>query len=318
MASDGVTVEPRPFLPYTPIGAIAGGGKAGRFTAGTGRDPLPDAEMGKRPPLLTTSGTFAAFLLSFIDPYLRGGAQQQAPCRCHCHPLWKILATPREGSGMLGRARSVMVVAFLCGTALASAALLGRSRFRRATRSGEAIVRGDPRGVACMAGRTDPHQLACPRLHLAASCGATEVAKSLLEAGADVNQRAKHGYTPLHFAALCGEARTADLLLAHGAQVDAATPGGVTPLHCAVLHGHAPLVALLLDWGADPNAAKSNGKTALHMAASCQRSQCLRLLLEAGATPNVRDGRGAPPLRLAKGQGESELVRALERHGETQ
>ncbi len=219
---------------------------------------------------------------------------------------------------MLVRARSVLLVALLCGAAFTSAALLGRSRSRRATRFGEAIARGDARGVACMAGHTDPRRLACPPLHLAASCGATEVAKSLLDAGTDVNQRAKHGYTPLHFAALCGEARMAGFLLAHGADVDAATPEGVTPLHGAVLHGHPGVAALLLDWGADPNAAKSNGKTALHIAAWGQRPQCLRLLLEAGATPDVRDEDGATPLRLAKARGGSEVAQVLERHGETQ
>ena len=53
--------------------------------------------------------------------------------------------------------------------------------------------------------------------------------KALLAAGAPVNARDKHGYTPLHIAAASGNLECVALLLAKGADRDARAPDGMTP-----------------------------------------------------------------------------------------
>ncbi|HYO84151.1 MAG TPA: ankyrin repeat domain-containing protein [Bryobacteraceae bacterium] len=55
-------------------------------------------------------------------------------------------------------------------------------------------------------------------LHLAAEAGHLEIARALIDAGADVNARSgETSQTPLHFAARAGQVEMAKLLLVHGA-----------------------------------------------------------------------------------------------------
>jgi len=94
-----------------------------------------------------------------------------------------------------------------------------------------------------------------------------EVARLLIEHGADVNIPSKDGFTPLMFAAQQGDMKAAEILLAAGAKVNDVTPAGDTPLLIASASGNQALAIFLLDHGADPNAADEYGFTALHFAA---------------------------------------------------
>jgi ankyrin repeat protein len=113
-------------------------------------------------------------------------------------------------------------------------------------------------------------------LHLAARQGYSDVATALLDAGADINQKAAGDQT--------------------------------TPLLIAIINGHFDLAKQLLDRGADPNAAQSvNGVTPLYATLGCQWSdkalypqprafeqqktsylELMQALLDKGADPNVR------------------------------
>lgn len=70
-------------------------------------------------------------------------------------------------------------------------------------------------------------------------------AEILLRAGADVNARSKHGFTPLHWAAKTGRIGYVRLLLAHGAFANAQTNGRQTAWAFAVRHGHREVASLL-------------------------------------------------------------------------
>ena len=57
-------------------------------------------------------------------------------------------------------------------------------------------------------------------LHLAVKNNRYEIAKLLLQNGADINARNKHGQTPLHLAAMSGNAEFAQILLSQNARKD--------------------------------------------------------------------------------------------------
>lgn len=68
----------------------------------------------------------------------------------------------------------------------------------------------------------------------AAAAGMIDVARILLDAGADVNARGRDGgFTALHAAAQGGNVALAELLLERGADRDVSTDDGTTPLDLA-------------------------------------------------------------------------------------
>jgi uncharacterized protein len=84
-------------------------------------------------------------------------------------------------------------------------------------------------------------------LHACIALGnSVEVARVLVEAGADVNAAAAGGYTPLHLAASSGKREIVVLLLENGASRDACCDQGKTPADYARERGHAEVVALLV------------------------------------------------------------------------
>jgi ankyrin repeat protein len=98
-----------------------------------------------------------------------------------------------------------------------------------------------------------------PVLHWAAENGLVEIARLLLDQGAEVNARDNFANTPLHLAVR--HPAMVELLLARGAQVGARNAFGNTALHLAV--GDRRVVELLLAAGADARARNLFDKTPL-------------------------------------------------------
>jgi ankyrin repeat protein len=116
------------------------------------------------------------------------------------------------------------------------------------------------------------------------------------------------GVTPLHLAARQGELETTKALLEAGANVNQRAIGdNSTPLLIATINGHFDLAKYLLEKGADPNAAEHNGVTPLYAVLNCQWAakalypqprayeqqktsyvDLMAALLDKGADPNVR------------------------------
>jgi len=93
-----------------------------------------------------------------------------------------------------------------------------------------------------------------------------DVARALIEGGADVRARSKGGFTALLFASQQGDVESARILLAAGADVNEASPENGTALVVATASGREAFSIFLLENGADPNAADAYGVTALHYA----------------------------------------------------
>lgn len=115
-------------------------------------------------------------------------------------------------------------------------------------------------------------------LMMACLRGNEEVARLLVERGADVN---KPGWTPLHYAATGGHQAIAAFLLDQNAYIDADAPNGNTPLMMAALYGNAETVKLLLDAGADPGLRNRAGQRALDLARQGSRPDAIRMLEQA-------------------------------------
>ncbi len=115
-------------------------------------------------------------------------------------------------------------------------------------------------------------------LMMAALKGQTDLARRLIDKGADVN---KTGWTPLHYAATNGHLAIMQMLLDEHAYIDAESPNGTTPLMMAAHYGSAAAVKLLLEAGADPRLKNQLGLSAIDFANRANRSEAAELIAAA-------------------------------------
>ena len=162
-----------------------------------------------------------------------------------------------------------------------------------------------------------------------------DVARLLLEHGADVNARIEHddddeGMTPLHLAAADrGRVQVVRVLLEHGANAGAEDNEGRTPLHTAAAYGIVEGVHVLLEYGANVGAEDNKGRTPLHDAVDYEwiegpgsaedsasgKVEVVRVLLDHGANAGAQDNEGKTPLHVAEKYAKVEVVRLLLEHG---
>jgi len=126
-------------------------------------------------------------------------------------------------------------------------------------------------------------------LHLSAYKGHLQVARYLLENGANVNAISSEDLTPLHYAAQNGHRNLAELLLSKGASPNfgAGTSYRGTPLHAASTKGFPAVAQVLLAHNADVNATDGSGKTPLHAAIEAGFLPVAELLVARGANVNA-------------------------------
>ena len=152
-------------------------------------------------------------------------------------------------------------------------------------------------------------------LYVASTYGHVEVARVLLEQGADVTARDIDGNTPLHVASKEGHVEVVRILVECGANATPRDNDGNTPLHVASKEGHVGIARFLVDHGADLMACKMGGGTSLHMASIHGHTDVARLLVECGADPTTRSSEGWTPLHYASAFGHVKVARFLVEHG---
>ena len=137
----------------------------------------------------------------------------------------------------------------------------------------------------------------------------TEVARMLLDAGADANATDEAGVTPLMLATSSMEA--VQMLLAAGADAKAVSKTGYTALHSACQTDSAvAVVKLLLDSGAKVHVNQATldfGTTPLMLAAKRSEgaAEMVKVLLDLGADVKAIDNDGFTALREATGSLEA-------------
>lgn len=117
-------------------------------------------------------------------------------------------------------------------------------------------------------------------LGLASFFGHKETVSMLLSNGANPNLSSSNDMKvmPLHSAAASKHIDVARLLLEHGANVNAKQQVGWTPLHSAIHNRHAEMIILLLNYGADVHLANDEGLTPIYLAEKAGYSEGSELL----------------------------------------
>ncbi len=114
-----------------------------------------------------------------------------------------------------------------------------------------------------------------PGLGLAIFFRHPELARQLIERGADVNAAARNAQrvAPVHAAAAVCDRVTMELLLERGANPNARQQMGYAPLHSAASRGDIEMAKLLLRHGADPRAITDDGKSVVDVAGKYEKPE---------------------------------------------
>lgn len=132
-----------------------------------------------------------------------------------------------------------------------------------------------------------------------------------------LNQAAPDGFSPLCLAAYFAQFEVAKWLIEQGADLNqaAANPSKVAPIHAAVAANHLELVKLLLDEGAAVNLAQTQGVTPLHSAAHRGNLDMVKALVGAGANVHAKMDSGETALSFAEKDNHQEVVDYLNQLG---
>ena len=151
-------------------------------------------------------------------------------------------------------------------------------------------------------------------LYEAATCGQLEAVKENLAGKTqDINSHAPDGFTALSLAAFFSQLEVAKYLLEQGADPNIAAKNAfkVAPIHAAVAANHLGICELLVKHGADVNLPQAQGIRPLHSAAHIGNLVMVQCLVEAGAEVNAQTDKGETALDFAEKNGHEEVKQYL-------
>lgn len=151
--------------------------------------------------------------------------------------------------------------------------------------------------------------------HESIVAGRMEFVKSYLEQTNTylVNAYSNDGFTPLSLAAFFNQTEIAKLLVENGADpnLSATNPSKVTALHSAIAKENYELCKILLANGADVNAVQMQNVTALHSAVHRGNLELTKLLVENGASIGSKMDNGDTALIIAEREGHKSITEYL-------
>jgi len=242
-----------------------------------------------------------------VSQHVEDGMKQLFDRKKHHLAAWLWIWDPTVFRAPWERGRSAEVPRTPYGTPLHYAAFCGLSDVVKFL----AVEHSEDVNSRCFIDGETP-------LHLSSRAGHVDVARFLIEHGAEVAAQHGHGVTPLFWACSGGYVGLARLLIEHGANAATQDEHGevqLTLLQLVCVNGHVDLARLLIEHGADAAAQGKYGWTPLHWASSRGYVDLARLLIEHGADVAVQDDLGLPPLHWALGRPDVDLARLLIEHG---
>ena len=142
-------------------------------------------------------------------------------------------------------------------------------------------------------------------LRPASQRGKLEVARMLIEHGADVSAQDEDGWTPLHLA--LQEETTGSRSYTYRAWPGCVSPGQGRPdthyIWRRKERGNWVVAHILIERGADVSTKDKYGLTPLHLASREEQLEVARMLIEGGADVSAQDKDGRTPLHLALQRG---------------
>lgn len=146
--------------------------------------------------------------------------------------------------------------------------------------------------------------------HEAIVCGKINYVKDSLASNKSyANQYSNDGFTPLSLAAFFNQTEIAKLLLENGADpnLHATGPSKVNALHAAVAKENYELCKYLIEYGVKVNTPQMQNVTALHSAAHKGNLELVKLLVANGADSNLRMDNGDTAISIAEKDGHKEV-----------
>ncbi|XP_071325726.1 B-cell lymphoma 3 protein homolog [Trachinotus anak] len=125
-----------------------------------------------------------------------------------------------------------------------------------------------------------------------------------------LESRNYEGLSPLHLAVLLGHKDLARMLLDAGADINAMDiKSGQSPLMHAVESNNVDMVHFLIENGCDVNSQSYSGNTALHSACGRGQVDTVRLLLKSGADSSLKNYHNDTPVMVAKNKKIADVLR---------
>lgn len=140
--------------------------------------------------------------------------------------------------------------------------------------------------------------------------------KQLIALGGDPDARDEYGWTPLMYTAANNDSDMARYLMDAGANINLISKNGHSALALAADAQSLKIVTWLVSAAANPDIRETDlGYTALHYAASRGDKEIAKRLVHAGANVNIMDKNGETAMVLAAKKGQREIAELLRRAG---
>ena len=149
-------------------------------------------------------------------------------------------------------------------------------------------------------------------LHHNAGTGNESIARLLIDAGSNIEGRARGGVTPFYVAVMASHLKIAQLMLSENDKaLNMKESNENTPLMQAVINEDEKMVSFLLQSGASVNDKNKSGQTALHLNALYGNAAITQLLLHHKAEPLTYTMEGETAIHVAAENHNMSVVKAL-------
>lgn len=141
----------------------------------------------------------------------------------------------------------------------------------------------------------------------------TEICKSILNSGIDVNSKTLQGVPLLCVATRNDNREMLEFLLDRGADInEVSADRGYSPVMDAVWRKNYEITKILIERGADLSIMSSDGQSILVLAVGNGNSKIIKLLLDSGADPDITDSMGMSARGYASLFKNEELIKLME------